>query len=291
MRLMHRTRRPVLTTTIAILVGLPTLAALGLYGWLFVRSMLRNPTLEHLIALLFLWQTQTGAAFAVAAAILGATVILHQTATTERLETTRRKRRAAALRAAFPLALMELADYAANCAAIHAGLLAQPKTSPIRAPNLQFPPLPDGLVRHLTELIEATESDHARPLTVLLRRLQIHHARARDTQRRAADQDGNILTWHNVVRRVIDAAEIYARSEKLLAYARGDTDTPPAAISADDVRTALLLILPEHSNMAELQQEIKVRCAAATAPAITSRRPRVTTGDQSTLRSSAPERV
>jgi hypothetical protein len=79
-------------TKIALLVvGTPTLAALVLYGCLFVRSMLRHWTLEHLIALLFLWQTQMGAAFAIAAALLGAGAILYQTETTQRLEEARRK--------------------------------------------------------------------------------------------------------------------------------------------------------------------------------------------------------
>ena len=53
--------------------------------------MLRHWTLEHLIALLFLWQTQMGAAFAIAAALLGAGAILYQTETTQRLEEARRK--------------------------------------------------------------------------------------------------------------------------------------------------------------------------------------------------------
>jgi hypothetical protein len=81
-----------LATKIGLLViGTPTLAASGLYIFLFLRSMHRHPTLEHLIVLLSLWQTQTGAAFAIAAALLGAVAILYQTETTQRLEEARRK--------------------------------------------------------------------------------------------------------------------------------------------------------------------------------------------------------
>ena len=81
-----------LATKIGLLVvGTPTLAASGLYIFLFLRSMHRHPTLEHLIVLLSLRQTQTGAAFAIAAALLGAVAILYQTETTQRLEEARRK--------------------------------------------------------------------------------------------------------------------------------------------------------------------------------------------------------
>jgi hypothetical protein len=251
-RLVRRLR---LTTTIGVLVAVPTLAGLGVYCWLFARSMSRTPTLGHLITLLSLWQTQTGAAFAIAAALIGATVILHQTDTTRRLEDTRRTRRAAALRAVLPLALMELSDYAARCAELHAELLAQPKTRPIRATSLLFPPLPDGLVGQLIELIETIEQDHARPLIVLVRRLQIHQARTRDTQRRAASQLGNVLVWSNVVGRVIDAVEIYARCDKLFIYARGEAGIPAALISSDDVRRALLLLPGALPEMEELERE------------------------------------
>ena len=81
-----------LATKIGLLVvGTLTLAASGLYIFLFLRSMHRHPTLEHLIVLLSLWQTQTGAAFAIAAALLGAVAILYQTETTQCLEEARRK--------------------------------------------------------------------------------------------------------------------------------------------------------------------------------------------------------
>jgi hypothetical protein len=110
--------------------------------------------------LLFLWQTQTGAAFAIAAAGVGARVILDQTATTRRLDERRRERRATALRAVLPLDLMELTDYTSKCAAIYGDLLARPNQFNIHAPDLPFPPLPEGLASRLTELIEATDPDH-----------------------------------------------------------------------------------------------------------------------------------
>jgi hypothetical protein len=124
---------------IGVLAAAPTLAAFGVYVWLFVRSMNRHHwALEHLIALLYLWQTQTGAAFALAAAGLGAIVILHQTGSTRRLEEMRRERRAAALRAMLPLDLMELITYAATCARMFARYVVRGKTLAVEA-ILTFP--------------------------------------------------------------------------------------------------------------------------------------------------------
>jgi hypothetical protein len=100
------TRRAKLTTGTGFLIAAPTLAALGLYGGLFFRSIVTHPTLGHLIALLFLWQTQTTGAFAIAAAVVGAAAILYQVETTSRLAEEERDRRAAALWAVLPLTLI-----------------------------------------------------------------------------------------------------------------------------------------------------------------------------------------
>jgi hypothetical protein len=68
-------------------IGVTVLAVTGIglavYVVLFMRAMLRQLTLEHLIALLNLWQTQTGATFAIAAALIGAVAILRQTPATK----------------------------------------------------------------------------------------------------------------------------------------------------------------------------------------------------------------
>jgi len=203
-----------------------------------------------------LWQTQTGAAFAIAAALIGAAVVLDQTATTRGLEEMRRARRATALRAVLPLVLTELTDYAACCAAINARLLAQLSSSAITDPDLEFPALPAKMADRLTDLIEASELNHARPLIVLSKRVQIHHARMRDTRRRATSKDGSILVRANVVHRVIDSAEIYARCDKLFLYARGGAVGPAAAITPNDVKRALRLIITGLPDAEELNNEI-----------------------------------
>jgi hypothetical protein len=257
-------RWPSLTTTIAYLIAIPTSAALGLYGWLFLRSMLRHPTLEHLIVLLSLWQAMTGAAFAIAAALLGAGVILYQTQEARHLADERRKRRAVALRAVLPLALMELSGYAIECATIlMRGLRTKPNglhvdsepPEAIHVPPgaLLVPPVPNGLESRLTELIETTACNHTRPLIVLIRRLQIQQGRAREMGGRGT------VTRADLIGGVIDAAEIFARCSKLFPYARGETDAPVSALTSNFVKQVLWAMSIDLPDMEPLIKEIELR--------------------------------
>jgi hypothetical protein len=247
---------------IGVVVLVPTLLVGLVYVWLFVRSMVRQLSLPHLTALLLLWQAQTGAAFALAAALIGAIAIVRQTRATERRADERRERRATALRAVLPLMLSELIDYAKRCADIFAEVLA-PRHGPssVRVDELQrpipwqwseeLPPLPAGFVGRLIDLIEAIPSDHARPLATLVRRMQHQHSRATDLRQAILS-----LSWlpHNrvnvnlapvytedVLARLIDALVVHASCQVLLPYARGEIPAPPAAVSPDDVRRAAFL--------------------------------------------------
>jgi hypothetical protein len=233
---------------VSLIVSVPTSILLALYVWLFTCSMWHHPTWEHFKILLFIWQTQIGAAFAVAAALLGASVIYHQTKTTERIEKVRRDRRALALRSVLPLALTELSDYAENCAQINSRLLAL--SGPIIHLNLNYPEVPSGLVDLLTELIEAIDRDHAKPLSILINKIQVQHAKARGTARRAAR---NGVVPQRLIDGVIDAAEIHARCKKLFDYARSDADKPATPITPRNVKEALLLMDTGFSNIGEIE--------------------------------------
>jgi hypothetical protein len=226
-------RTPVLITVIVSLITL-TSAALGLYVWLFASAMLRDPTWRHLITLLFLWQTQTGAAFAVAAAWIGAGVLWHQTQDNRRKDEEQRERRAFALRATLTPSLSELSDFATRSAKILEDAFSRrPVPGTVISGRITFPELPNGLVMQLTALIEAAKPDHAKPFIALVTRLQIEHARMLDLQRQS------IFPQIEVLLCLVGAAEIQARCYELLDYARCETDAPPAVIAASDVSFAL----------------------------------------------------
>jgi hypothetical protein len=77
---------------VALAVLVPTMVAAVVYFGLFLRSMARHDwAWDHLTTLLFLWQTQTGAAFALAAALIGSAIILDQTQAARRQEEDRRR--------------------------------------------------------------------------------------------------------------------------------------------------------------------------------------------------------
>jgi hypothetical protein len=242
---------------IGVVVLVPTVLIGLVYVGLFLRSMVRLLTLPHLIALLFLWQAQMGAAFALAAALIGAIAIVRQTEATERRAEERRQRRATALRAVLPLLLSELNDYAASCANIFAQVLESNEDAPWTWPTgkaapgsttfatgvpVMIPPLPSGLVGQLIDLIETIPPDHARPLVTLVKRVQIQHSRALALQQRIlSPRQGQMVVRSNVLACLIDAIEVHARCARLFPYARGEIMAPPAVVSTDDVQGSALL--------------------------------------------------
>lgn len=233
-RLVRRFRRLGLTIGFLVL-GAPLFLASALYIGLFLRSMSRyHWALDHLIILLVLWQTQTGAAFALAAALIGAGVILHQTQDNRRKEEEQRERRAFALRATLAPSLSELSDYATRSAKTLADAFTQrPVPGTVISGHITFPEVPDGLVMQLTAFIEAAKTDHAKPFIVLVTRLQFQHSRMLKLQRQ------NILSQTEVLLCLVGTAEIQARCCELLDYARCETDAPPAVITASDVSFAV----------------------------------------------------
>ncbi len=246
------------------LVGLamvgPMLVVLAVYAWLFVGSMARHGwTREHFTALLLLWQTQTAAALALVAALIGSALILHQTQAVERRAEERRNRRARALLAILPLALTELADYAVSCSQTILAVLrtdntdgsaqvgldgSRPPPPWTWPPDMQLPPLPAGLSDRFVELIETSEPDHAKPLIKLAQHLQIQHARAQALWRDIWPfvNREHLVTRANVLSCIVDAAEAFAWCEVLFSYARGDAEKPAATISANHVKKALPLM-------------------------------------------------
>ena len=204
-------------------------------------------------------------AFALAVALIGAIVIVRQTTTTERREEERRKRRAEALQAVLPLMLSELIGYAKRCADIFEAVLETGAGG--RWPTYQrIPPLPTGFVGQLTDLIETIPTDQARPLVMLVKRVQIHHSRALLLQQSMLrPQPGEIVDRKNLLYRLIDAIEVHAGCERLFSYGRGDMPAAPAVISVDDLKRTAFFQVGRASLLEEVVAEIDHR-AATEAP-------------------------
>lgn len=230
------------------------------YAFLFGRSMLRHSTVQHFIALSYIWQTLIAAGFAVVAALTGACLLLCQIGQTAELENRRLRNRARALRAALPLALSELSDYAKKCAELNATLTSKQTNGMVQTNGVQFPSLPVGLVADLTDLIEASDENHGRPLIDLIRRVQIQHARALSIQDRATGHNlVSVTTVNNLKAGVLDAAEIFARCSALFEYARGEATTPAEPITFKNVRDAMSLVLIRCPDMTPFEDAFNPR--------------------------------
>lgn len=258
------------------IIGFVALGAVGVvhigYATLFLRSMRRNPTMEHLTALLYEWQTQTGAAFALCAALASVLVIADQTRSIRQHEEQRREReekqherKVEALRALLPFTLLELFDYAKQSAHATAALLVEDQHGCIVHKGKPCPQLPGGLADQMTRPIQEIGSDYARPLIIVVTQLQIHHSRLQETMR-PSDPTWP-LTRHNVLGRIVDSAEICARIGAIFPYARGETQEPPPPISADHVKNILIIMSMEPRYDSDLHSEIDRRTNSGAWPA------------------------
>ena len=229
-----------------------------IYLGLFIRSMCAHPSFEQLrlLLLLFLWQAQSGALLAVLAAGIGATAVLIQTREGRRQADEQRHKRLSAQRAALPLTLAAVADYAEECAGHVENLLHRPHgAGRIEIPR--FPPLPHDLLARVSQVIESCDELEARPLIILSRRLQIQHSRIRQLQGDSSGRSPLSLITPNLQARLIDAAEVYARCGALFGWARGDDVA--SGITASDVKTALLVMHIAITDADEIERDIDRR--------------------------------
>ncbi len=254
------------TVAVASIVAVPILLALPLYALLFALALHRDPSRAHLVALLYLWQTQVAGVLAIGAALVGAAAVLHQTAADRQRERCQLARRADALRAAMPMIIDGVSQYAFDCAKVYDDLWRAGSNPVIQRPDAPFPDLPQGLVDAVVTFLETIgNGPGARQLTTLLRDLQIYRARARDTSYRAAAGSSSILVRHNLISRAVDSALIYARCEKLFVYARSIALMDVEDITSADIEKALRLLLMYSFPEEELRQEIARRSAYSLA--------------------------
>jgi uncharacterized integral membrane protein len=253
------------------ITGIGTIGLLGPYIILFLISMYRHATLSHLITLLFLWQTQTGATLAIVAAIIGGGFLLYQTTEARRLDQSQRVRKIYALRGLLTHDLAELTDYCRQSAQLFVSLFvfdpANPAGRPyIRAIGLNLSPPPPGVVGRVASLIENCEPEQIRPFVLLLERTQIQHARATNVKFRAALDNGVART--DIISCLVDISEIYARCSKLFRYARAEALSSVEITTADDVKQAVPPMLwgTDLSAVAEIQAAIDRRAGNVEEP-------------------------
>ena len=208
---------------------------------------------------LFRWSkdpsTIVAAGLALAAAMLGAYLLNRQIQQSDRHEADKVRRRFRAVRAATPLVLSEVCDYAE--AQAKAWLLMSYRISrhpvasvipermgddpPPGIEDVVFPSLSLTIVASLKEAVEAANDDvEAEPYMILLNDIQVLVARSRSF---LGENSGDVRNLVNAdeycIGQVVEAAELYARAARLFEPTRVPDANQSLPIFYEEITSAL----------------------------------------------------
>jgi hypothetical protein len=189
------------------------------------------------------WQTLTAATVAFIAAIIAFQNTSRSLRHSERLETHRRNRKHAAIRAVLPLALAQISDYAERSARALDSLVEKcvdGSLPPEAASDDIIQELPSETLKTLSEFIEYSDTVNTSIIQETVSCIQIQDSRLRGL----LDDNWNPLEPQLMLKteiqgRIIDAASIYAGAAAIFEYGRRQRDQLPPTILWDAVRSAL----------------------------------------------------
>ncbi|MET3907095.1 hypothetical protein ABID59_001426 [Bradyrhizobium sp. S3.3.6] len=220
-----------------------TVSALAVLGaWLFVVLPSIYLPEGAFLSWLQRWQTLVGATVAMIAAALAYYNTTRSIKHARQIDSEKRARKHAALRAVLPLALSDITRYAAATVNELKEMIercdreALPKNSATSA--LSDEAVPSKSLDVLAEFIEYSEAMDARLVETTLARIQIHQARLQSLL--VSDRSAHgVVTRHQLESLVVDAAIIYAGASSFFAYARRAAEHPPIELVWDSVGAAL----------------------------------------------------
>ncbi|MDP3746639.1 MAG: hypothetical protein Q8Q88_06270 [Phenylobacterium sp.] len=193
------------------------------------------------------WQTLIAGLLAIVAALIGTGFVYHQTRQARIFERDRLHRRHAAARSTLPLVLSNIMEYARAVGRDLRNLyLAAPGDHVQREALIawQVPAIPQDETAALAVAIEAASNDVADVIADLLGHLQVQAGRLRGLQ---ADVVAGTAGRRNILKSEIeeyiqDIADVHARCELLLDYARREAKTvQPTPIAKDKLRALFLM--------------------------------------------------
>lgn len=223
-----------------------TLAILGALAWWAADLSCRNDLFRD-EGPIDRWQTLIAGIVAIGAALIGGAFVNAQIRLAKDQEDERRRRRQAATRATMPLTLSALMEYARGCGQALRRLYLAAHGNAARAAQMgtfDLPPVPGEKIVALAEIIEAGDREVGKAIAALLRNLQVQDARLRSTKAEILDPQSNTRSVSTLALDdyIIDAADLYARCEGMLGYAREKAETVGGEPSAADLRRALTLM-------------------------------------------------
>jgi hypothetical protein len=166
---------------------------------------------------------------------------------TGRQDADRLRRRHAAARATMPLTLSALMEYARGCGGALRALYLSTRSNSVGRAQLEemtIPPIPTASIPALAEMIEASPDEVVAGIAALLRQLQVQDGRLRSLKSDVLDplNPRRNITKLELEDYILDAADIYARCEGMLDYAREEADAVSGEPGAADQKRALWLM-------------------------------------------------
>ena len=164
-------------------------------------------------------------------AALGGGIMLHrQIRQNQNIENDRISRRHAAARSTMPLALSSIMEYARGVGRELRRIYTEEAGDHVRSDvftNWQIPPFPQGDTATLADVVESASEDIVQGISKLLVNLQVQASCIRGLEAGGVLGTGRRRT---IPKPEIDiyirrTADIYARCEMLLGYARGEADS------------------------------------------------------------------
>ena len=210
------------------------------------------------------WQTLISGLLAIVAALFGAGFVYHQTRQTRAIEENRLRRRHAAARSTLPLVLSSIMNYARQVGAgMHQLYLASAGNhiDRDRLIGWNIPTVAPGETAALANVIEAASNDTADVIADLLGHLQVQSGRIREMHANAAAGTPgrrNILK-SEFEEYLLDVADLYARCELLLDYARREAETVQAKPSGEDLLRALFLMGFHEAAFERIKETVRRR--------------------------------
>lgn len=201
------------------------------------------------------WQDLIGALVALFAAFLGARYLDRQTRQAARIEADRKERARAAVRAALPLWLSAICEYANDMASGLRPLALAPGESVPRAMLVSFSPVLPApeLINNLQKTIESeTNMNVVRAISEALSEIQVLNARTRDISKPATSL---IVTKSNIETYLLQAAKLYAIASSLFPYARRQSEEVEAVVGLAELHVALRVLDldgPPFARLAEM---------------------------------------
>lgn len=195
-------------------------------------------------AWLLKWQTLASATVAVIAAYIAFNNTSRSLRQAQELETHRRSRKHAALRAVLSHALAQVIDYAERSAnalddLVHA--CVGETLPPITAPQSLVQPLPSETLRTMADFIEYSDTVDVGVVEATVAWIEIHDARLRALVETNRDPL-RIVQRTAIMGGIIDAASIYAGAATIFQYARRQQEQLPGTVLWQAVREALIVM-------------------------------------------------